>query len=63
MRRRKEDANRTEEMASAINRGIRNAEKEENSSKAVDAFMDRNRRLPDKRIDVVKREQRKTYFA
>lgn len=63
MRRRSEDANRTKEMTSAINRGIRNAEKNEEDSKSWDAFMDRNRRLMDKGIESVKRERSKTYFS
>ena len=63
MRRGSEDANRTKEMTSAINRGIRNAEKREEDSKSWDAFMDRNRRLLDKGIDAVKRERNKTYFS
>ena len=62
MRRRSEDANRTKEMTSAINRGIRNAEKREEDSKSWDAFMDRNRRLMDKGIESVKRERNRTYF-
>ena len=45
-----------------IKRGIRNAEKNEDS-KSWDAFMDRNRRLLDKGIEAVKREQNKTYFS
>lgn len=63
MRRRSEDANRTKEMTSAINRGIRNAEKKEEDSKSWDAFMDRNRRLLDKGIEAVKRERNRTYFS
>ena len=63
MRRGSEDANRTKEMTSAINRGIRNAEKKEEDSKSWDAFMDRNRRLLDKGIESVKRERNKTYFS
>ena len=54
MRRRSEDAYRTKEMTSAINRGIRNAEKKEEDSKSWDAFRDRNRRLLDKGIESVK---------
>ena len=53
---------RTKEMTSAIKRGIRNAEKNEDS-KSWDAYMDRNRRLLDKGIDAVKRERSKTYFS
>ena len=63
MRRRSEDANRTKEMTSAINRGIRNAEKKEEDSKSWDAFKDRNRRLLDKGIEAVKRERNRTYFS
>ena len=62
MRRKSEDAYRTKEMTSAIKRGIRNAEKNEDS-KSLDAYMDRNRRLIDKGIEAVKREQSKTYFG
>jgi len=62
MRRRSEDAYRTNEMAAAIKRGIRNAEKNEDS-KSLDAYMDRNRRLLDKGIEAVMRERNKTYFS
>ena len=62
MQRRSEDAYRTQEMTSAIKRGIRNAEKNEDS-KSLDAYMDRNRRLLDKGIESVKRERNKTYFG
>lgn len=62
MRRRSEDAYRTKEMTSAINRDIRNAEKNEDS-KSWNAYMDRNKRLLEKEIDAVKREQNKTYFS
>lgn len=62
MRRRSEDANRTREMTRAINRGIQNA-REIESRNTADAFMDRNRRLLDKGIEAVKREQSKTYFS
>ena len=62
IQRKSEDAYRTKEMTSAIKRGIRNAEKNEDS-KSWDAYMDRNRRLLDKGIDAVKREQHKTYFS
>lgn len=61
-RRRAESDIRTREMSSAIKRGIRNAEKNEDS-KSWDAFMDRNKRLLDKGIDAVKRERNKTYFS
>lgn len=63
IQRKSEDAYKTKEMLSAVNRGIRNAEKKEEDSKSWDAFMDRNRRLMDKGIDAVKREQNKTYFS
>lgn len=63
IQRKSEEAYRTKEMVSAVNRGIRNAEKNEEDSKSWDAFMDRNRRLMDKGIESVKREQRKTYFS
>ena len=62
MRRKSEDAYRTKEMISAVNRGIRNAEKKEDS-KSWDAFRDRNRRLLDKGIESVKRERNRTYFS
>lgn len=63
VKRKSEDAYRTKEMAAAINRGIRNAEKNEEDSKSWDAYMDRNRRLLDKGIESVKRERSKTYFS
>lgn len=63
VKRKSEDAYRTKEMVSAVNRGIRNAEKKEEDSKSWDAFMDRNRRLMDKGIEAVKRERSKTYFS
>ena len=63
VKRKSEDAYRTKEMVSAVNRGIRNAEKKEEDSKSWDAFMDRNRRLMDKGIESVKRERSKTYFS
>ena len=56
IQRKSEEAYRTKEMVSAVNRGIRNAEKNEEDSKSWDAFMDRNRRLMDKGIESVKRE-------
>ena len=62
MQRKSEEAYRTKEITSAINRGIRNAEKNEDS-KSWAAYMDRNRRLLNKGIDAVKREQNKTYFS
>ena len=63
VKRRSEDAYGTKEVVSAVNRGIRNAEKNEEDSKSWDAFMDRNRRLLDKGIESVKRERSKTYFS
>lgn len=63
IQRKSEEAYRTKEMVSAVNRGIRNAEKNEEDSKSWDAFMDRNRRLLDKGIESVKRERNKTYFS
>ena len=63
IQRKSEDVYRTKEMVSAVNRGIRNAEKKEEDSKSWDAFMDRNRRLMDKGIEAVKRERNKTYFS
>ena len=63
IQRKSEDAYRTKEMVSAVNRGIRNAEKKEEDSKSWDAFMDRNRRLLDKGIESVKKERNKTYFS
>ena len=63
IQRKSEDAYRTKEMLSAVNRGIRNAEKKEEDSKSWDAFRDRNRRLLDKGIESVKRERNRTYFS
>ena len=63
IQRKSEEAYRTKEVVSAVNRGIRNAEKKEEDSKSWDAFMDRNRRLLDKGIESVKRERNKTYFS
>lgn len=62
VKRKSEEAYRTKEMVSAVNKGFRNAEKNEEDSKSWDAFMNRNRRLLDKGIDAVKREQNKMYF-
>lgn len=62
-KRKSEEAYRTTEMVSAVNRGIRNEEKKEEDSKSWDAFMDRNRRLMDKGMESVKRERNKTYFS
>ncbi|GFI18639.1 hypothetical protein IMSAG249_02230 [Lachnospiraceae bacterium] len=63
VQRKSEEAYRTKEVVSAVNRGIRNAVKKEEDSKSWDAFMDRNRRLLDKGIESVKRERNKTYFS
>ena len=63
VKRKSEDAYRTKEVVSAVNKGFRNAEKNEEDSKSWDAFMDRNRRLMDKGIEAVKRERSKTYFS
>ena len=63
VKRKSEDVYRTKEMTPAINRGIRNAEKNEEDSKSWDAYIDRNRRLLDKGIESVKRERSKTYFS
>lgn len=60
MRRRSEDAYRTQEMTDAINRGIQNA-REIESRNTEDAFMDRNKRLLDKGRERIKRQQNKTY--
>lgn len=62
VQRKSEEAYRTKEMTDAIKRGIRNARIEENRN-TEDAFMGRNRRLFDKGIDAVKREQNKTYCS
>ena len=63
IQRKSEDAYRTKEMLSAVNRGIRNAEKKEEDSKSWDAFRDRNRRLLDKGREAVTRERNRTYFS
>ena len=63
VQRKSEEAYRTKEVVSAVNKGFRNAEKNEEDSKSWDAFMDRNRRLLDKGIEAVKRERNKTYFS
>lgn len=63
VQRKSEEAYRTKEVVSAVNKGFRNAEKNEEDSKSWDAFMDRNRRLMDKGIEAVKRERSKTYFS
>lgn len=49
-------------MTDAIHRGVQKV-RENESRNTEDAFMDRNRRLLDKGIDAVKREQSKTYFS
>ncbi|NBJ95487.1 hypothetical protein [Parablautia muri] len=63
VQRKSEEAYRTKEMVSAVNKGFRNAEKNEEDSKSWDVFLDRNRRLMDKGIESVKRERSKTYFS
>lgn len=63
VQRKSEEAYRTKEVVSAVNKGFRNAEKNEEDSKSWDAFMDRNRRLLDNGIESVKRERSKTYFS
>lgn len=62
MRRRSEDAIRTQEMTAAINRGIQKV-REDESKNTADAFMERNRRLLDKGREGIKRQQNKTYFS
>lgn len=62
MRRRSEDAYRSQEMTAAMNRGVQKV-KENESRNTESAFMDRNRKLLDKGIDAVKREQNRTYFS
>lgn len=62
IRRRSEDAYRSQEMTAAINRGIQKV-REDESRDTADAFMDRNRRLLDKGREGIKREQSKTYFS
>lgn len=62
MRRKSEDAYRSQELTVAMNRGIQKV-KENESRNTADAFMDRNRRLLDKGIEAVKRERSKTYFS
>ena len=61
-RRRAKSNLRTEELSGAINRGIQNA-KENESSKSVDAFLDRNKKLLDKGREGIRRQQNKTYFS
>ncbi len=62
MRRRSEDAYRSQEMIAAINRGKQKV-RENESRNTEGAFMDRNRRLLDKGIEAVRRERDKTYFS
>ncbi len=62
IRRKSEDAYRTQEMTSAINRGMKIARANE-SKNAMDDFMSRNKKLLDKGREAVKREQSKTYFG
>lgn len=61
-RRMAENDIRTRDMSNAISRGIQKV-KEDESRNTESAFMDRNRRLLDKGIGAVKREQSKTYFS
>ena len=63
VQRKSEEEYRTKEVIRAVNKGFRNAEKNEEDSKSWDAFMERNRRLMDKGIESVKRERNKTYFS
>ena len=60
MRRKSEDAYKSQELTAAMNRGI---QKENESRNTADAFMDRNKKLLDKGREAVKREQSKTYFS
>lgn len=65
-RRRAESDLRSQELSSAIDRGIRNAKEKENENRnrnTADAFMDRNKRLLDKGREAVKRQQSKNYFG
>lgn len=62
LRRRSEDAIRSQEITAAVSRGIQKV-KEDESRNTADAFMERNRRLLDKGIDAIKRERSKTYFS
>lgn len=61
MRRRSEDAIRSQEITAAISRGIQKV-REDESRNTADAFIDRNRRLLDKGREGIKRQQNKTYF-
>lgn len=62
MRRRSEDAYRSQEMTAAISRGIQKV-REDESRNTADAFMDRNKRLLDKGREGIKRQQNKKYFS
>lgn len=62
MRRKSEDAIRSQEMTAAINRGIQKV-REDESRDTVGDFMDRHRRLLDKGREGIKRQQNKTYFS
>ena len=62
MRRRSEDAIRSQEMTDAIHRGIQKV-REDESRDTAGAFMNRNRRLLDKGREGIKRQQSKTYFS
>ncbi len=62
IRRKSEDAYRTQEMTNAIDRGMAIARANE-SKNAMDDFMSRNKRLLDKGREAVKRQQSKTYFG
>lgn len=62
MRRRSENACRTQEMTDAINRGVQKVRENENRNTTED-FMERNKRLLDKGREGIKRQQNKTYFS
>lgn len=62
MRRKSEDAIRSQEMTAAISRGIQKV-REDESRDTAGAFIERNKRLLDKGRDGVKRERSKTYFS
>lgn len=62
IRRRSEDAIRSQEMKAAISRSIQKV-REDESRNTVDVFMDRNKRLLDKGREGIKRQQNKTYFS
>ena len=61
-KRRSDNKCRAEEMSNAMKRGIQKV-KENEDRNTTDAFIDRNKRLLDKGIDAVKREQSKIYFS